>query len=167
MSLSLYEDRNPVHNADGSQGSAGFYHPEGGKFRIWVEANNLGDPLSLVGTLAHELAHVHLLGQGRVTEDTEDHEPLADLLTVYLGLGIFTANSAFHENYWHEGHYSGWRIGKRGYLGMPVYGYAFAKFAMARGDDGSDWSKELRLDVRSAFNEAMLFFAHEDLGINN
>src|SRR5262249_43567735 len=74
--LSLYEDRNPVHKGQWRQGTAGLYHPERGKFRVWVEVSNLSDPLGLVGTMAHELGHVHLLGHGRISQETEDQEPL-------------------------------------------------------------------------------------------
>jgi hypothetical protein len=103
------------------------------------------------------LAHVHLLGHGRITDEAEDHEPLTDLLTVFLGMGVFTANSVIREKYWHAGQWSGWSMGRRGYLSMPMYGYAFALFARARGEDGSAWARELRLDVRSAFEQALRF----------
>ena len=52
-------------------------------------------------------------------------------------------------------------MGRAGYLGMPEYGYAFARFALARGEDGAAWMRELRLDVRSAFKQAMRFLAAE------
>ena len=160
VELSLYTDRKPMHEGEWN-GTAGLYQAEDGIFRIWVEAANLDDPLGMVGTMAHELGHVHLLGHGRISQETEDHEPLTDLLTVFLGLGVFTANSVIRENYWHAGQVSGWSMGRRGYLGMPVYGYAFARFARARREIGSDWSGELRPDVRSAFKQAMRFLAEE------
>jgi hypothetical protein len=109
--------------------------------------------------MAHELGHVHLLGHGRLTPDAEDHEPLTDLLTVFLGLGVFTANAVIREQYWDAGGWAGWKMGRRGYLGMPVYGYALALFARTRGEDGSAWSGELRPDVRSAFRQAGRFLA--------
>jgi hypothetical protein len=165
VELSLYQDRNPVHEGDWRQGTAGLYHEEAGRFRIWVEVSNLGDPLGLVGTMAHELGHVHLLGHGRITPDVEDHEPLTDLLTVFLGLGIFSANAVIHEHYWHAGEVSGWSMGRRGYLGMPMYGYALALFAWARGEKKPPWSKELRLDVRSSFKQGIRFLAETEEAI--
>lgn len=161
VELSLYEDRNPVYEGQWQHGTAGLYHEQAGKYRIWIEVNNLDDPLGMVGTMAHELGHVHLLGHGRITGDADDHEPLTDLLTVYLGLGVFTANSVIRENYWQLGHYSGWSMGRRGYLGMPMYGYAFARFARSRGEENPAWAQELRLDVRSAFKQAMRFLDEE------
>ena len=44
---------------------------------------------------------------------------------------------------------------------MPEYGCALARFAQSRSEDGSTWSQELRLEVRSAFNKAMRFRAAE------
>jgi hypothetical protein len=161
IELSLYEDRNPVYDGHWREGTAGLYHPEAGKFRIWVEVTNLADPLAMVGTMAHELGHVHLLGHGRISHVTDDHEPLTDLLTVFLGLGVFTANSVIRERHWQAGNVAGWSIGRRGYLGMPEYGYAFALFARARGEDGAAWSRELRLDVRTAFKQSMRFLSAE------
>lgn len=141
------------------QGALGTYRAEGDKFLVSVEAANLDDPLALVATMVHELGHVHLLGHGRISNETEDHEPLTDLLTVYLGLGVITANSVIREAYLRVGEYSGWQVGRRGYLTMPIYGYALALFAQARGDDGAGWSRELRPDVRSAFNQSMRVLA--------
>ncbi len=161
VELSLYQDRNPVYEGVWQHGTAGLYHAEADRFRIWVEAANLNDPLAVAGTMAHELGHVHLLGHGRISPEEEDHEPLTDLLTVYFGMGVFTANSVIRENYWHAGTVSGWSMGRKGYLGMPDYGYAFARFARARSESGAEWVRDLRLDVRSAFKQAMRLLAEE------
>jgi hypothetical protein len=167
VEMSLYDDQAPLsgHPMLGGQwhaGTAGLYQPEGGKFRIWVEATNLDDPLGMVATMAHELGHVHLLGHGRISPDAEDHEPLTDLLTVFLGLGVITANSVIREQSWQDGPYAGWKIGRRGYLSMSIFGYALALFARSRGEDGYDWKGELRPDVRSAFKQSLQFLAVED-----
>ena len=94
--------------------------------------NALSDPFSVVATLAHEIGHVILLGQGRVGPDDFDHEELTDLLTVFLGLGIFPANSISMESNWNSGQMSGWSVGRQGYLTINMYGYALALFALAR-----------------------------------
>jgi hypothetical protein len=51
--------------------------------------------MALVATLAHELGHVILLRPGLVKANEADMEPLNDLLTVFLGFGVFNANSVF------------------------------------------------------------------------
>jgi uncharacterized protein YjbI with pentapeptide repeats len=159
VELSIFEDRNPVHDGQGRLGTAGLYHEEAGKFRIWVEVGNLDDPLGLVATMAHEIGHVLLLGHGRVSPDAEDHEALTDLLTVYLGMGVFTANSVIREHYWHAGAVAGWSMGRRGYLSMPMYGYALARFARTRAEEDPPWAKHLRADVHSAFTKSCRLLA--------
>jgi hypothetical protein len=166
--MSLYDESdpnagNPIFSGQRQQGTAGLYQPEGRYYRIWIEVSNLHDPLALIATMTHELGHIHLLGHGRIQSDADDHEPLTDLLTVFLGLGVFTANSVIREHSWFEGGYSGWSISRRGYLGMAAYGYAFAKFARCRSETWPDWADELRPDVHSAFKQAMRFLHAEEL----
>jgi hypothetical protein len=157
IELSFYRDRKSVYLGGIQEGAAGLYRGGGYKFKVAVEVSNLENPLGLVAVLAHELGHVHLLGHGRITDDEEDHEPLTDLLTVYFGFGVFTANSVVQESHWSAGNSSGWSVGRRGYLTMQQYGYALALFARSREEDGSAWVKELRLDVRAAFKQAKRF----------
>jgi hypothetical protein len=168
VELSLYDDHSPLAGQRGFegqwQGTAGLYHPESGRFRVWVESENLSDPLGMAATMAHELGHVHLLGHGRISGEAEDHEPLTDLLTVFFGLGVITANPVIREQSWQEGQYTCWKIGRRGYLTMPVFGYAMARFACWRGEDGAGWSRELRTDVRAAFKQGMRFLSAQATG---
>lgn len=152
IELSFYEDK---------QGTAGLYQAEEDKFRIWIDVGNLNDPLALIATISHELCHVHLLGFGRITTEEEDHEPLTDLLTVFLGMGIFTANSVIRESNWTHGQLSGWTMGRQGYLCMPEYAYALALYARDRHEDSSSWLKHLRLDVRTHFKEAQRFLKED------
>ncbi len=81
---------------DGSElpGAAGLYEPsKDGPAIISIASSTLDDFQGVVSTLAHELAHELLLGQGHLTAQTEDHERVTDLLPVFLGLGVFTANA--------------------------------------------------------------------------
>ncbi len=147
---------------NGGSGAAGVYEVAGDKFRIWIAFSQLHDALALVSTIAHELGHIHLLGHGRIPEDADDHEPLTDLLTVYFGMGFFSANSIVVETHWTEGHSSSWTVGRKGYLDMPHFGYALAKYARCRDEDGSEWKRDLRLDVRSAFKKALRYLEYRE-----
>ena len=106
----------------------------------------------MVATLAHELGHVHLRGDKRLTGNEPDHEPLTDLLTVFLGLGIFTANAVLQDRIYRMIDWQWWRIRRQGYLTAPFYGYALAWCARCRGDDPCPWRNFLRPDVRSVFD---------------
>lgn len=130
--------------------AAGLYH-HGDIARIGIEAAQLTDPMSLVATIAHELGHVLLLGDGRISREEADHEPLTDLLTVFLGMGIFGANACFRDSAWSAAGWHGWRTSKLGYLPQPVWGYALALFALRRNEPSPDWLKHLRPDIRAPF----------------
>ncbi|MBM82090.1 MAG: hypothetical protein CMJ78_16085 [Planctomycetaceae bacterium] len=148
--LNYYEETHPKFNGQWSNGSAGMYSESDGQYDIWLEVSTLEDPLAVVSTIAHELGHVLLLGQNRLTGEEEDHEELTDLLTVFMGLGILTSNSVMNENYWFSGGWTGWEMSRRGYITMEMYGYALALYAMARSEFIPDWLTHLRPDVRSA-----------------
>jgi hypothetical protein len=160
IELGLYSERNAVHDFGVHPGTAGFYQEEEGRFRVWVERASLDDPLGLVATMAHELGHVHLLGHGRISDETDDHEPLTDLLTVFLGMGVIAANATIRETHWNAGAVAGgWSMSRRGYLTMSKYGYALALLARDRGESDPAWAKHLRPDVGAAFRDACIFLA--------
>lgn len=161
VTLQLYtEDRPQVEGYH--EGSSGLYFVADGLFHICIETRTLEDPAVLVATLAHELARVHLLGHGRLSGEESDHEPLTDLLTVFLGLGVITANAVLRESYWQVAHEAGWSMRRGGYLSMAMYGYALARFVQVRHEDNPLWADELRLDVRSALRLSLRLLANED-----
>jgi hypothetical protein len=62
---------------------AGTYEEGARKFIIRIAESGLSEPMGLVGTMAHELAHVRLLGESRILRDTFDNEILTDLTVVH------------------------------------------------------------------------------------
>ncbi len=155
--LEFYSDREndlrgnlPAYESS-HEGAAGHYRKRRGKFIIGLEAAQLGDPMSLVATVAHELGHVLLLGEGRVSANEEDHEPLTDLLTVFIGMGVFTGNAVFGFRQWTDSFSQGWETHRRGYLTEEMFGYALALFAWLRSEDKPVWSRHLEGNVSAYF----------------
>ena len=109
--------------------------------------------MALIATIAHELAHERLRGEGRIACDRPDYEPLTDLLTVYLGLGIFTANSAFEFS---QNAYS-WGTRRMGYLTEPMFGYALACYAWMRGEGDPAWARYLDANPRAFLKKGLRF----------
>jgi hypothetical protein len=155
----------PYWRADGAKSAAGLYvhhamnesddeRSEEECMVVAIRSTQLKDPLSLVATVAHELGHVILLGRGLLDPKTPDHEPITDLLTVFLGLGIFTANSAGRFKQYQQDRRQGWSMQRLGYLPEQVYGYALAKFAAERGEHKCDWVKHLSANIRAYFKES-------------
>jgi hypothetical protein len=133
-----------------SDAASGHYQKHRNKFVVSLAGSQLEDPMSLVSTIAHELGHVRLLGEARISPGFEDHEPLTDLLTVFFGFGIFSANTSFSFRQSD----TGWLTGRQGYLTEEMFGYALALFALMRGERNPAWSKYLDGSVKTYFKDA-------------
>jgi hypothetical protein len=100
VELEHYPDDDPELSAHipmytESTGAAGHHRTRDGRSVIGIRDDLARRPMALVATIAHELGHALLLGDGRVSAERDDHEPLTDLLTIFFGLGVFAANAAF------------------------------------------------------------------------
>lgn len=156
LEVVFYTERRPfpMEGFQSHHGAAGLYEQSAWGARIQIERAALRDPLTLVATTAHELAHLLLLGGNRLTGDEPDHEQVTDLLTVYLGLGVFTANSRVRSQASHDGLTESWEIRRLGYLSQQLVGYALALYARLREEDAPAWASHLCPDVRSYFKQA-------------
>jgi hypothetical protein len=92
-----------------------------------------------------------------VSASFEDHEPLTDLLTVFLGLGVFTGNAVFSFRQWTDAFSQGWQTERRGYMSEEMFGYALALFAWVRGEQHPAWSKHLEGNVRDYFKGGLKY----------
>lgn len=137
-------------------GAAGTYRRVGEKFVIELDRSQLDNPMDLVGTMAHELAHARLLGEDRIDPDVYDHELLTDLTAVFLGLGIFLANS---PRAWRSqmGKWPRTNLNKPEYMSLPMHTYALAHLAWFRGERRPPWAKHLHWHARPEFKQALRF----------
>jgi hypothetical protein len=144
-------DELPV--AMSSHGAAAHWRRRDGESVIAVELAKAREPVALVATIAHELGHERLLGEGRSDPDRRDDEPLTDLFTVFFGFGIFTANAAFE----HSRSQTGWRTSRLGYLTEPMYGYALARYAWLRGEADPAWAARLDTNPRAYLKQGLKY----------
>ena len=144
-----------------SSGPAGLYHDssDSEKLVISLEESGLKQPSGLAATICHELGHFLLLADGRLDRNEKDGEPLTDLLTVYFGAGILTANAAFQFSQWQDGRMQGWQMQRRGYLTEAQFGYSLACYSWYRGDLDAVWRKHLRENILYYFDDSMHFLA--------
>jgi hypothetical protein len=138
--------------------TAGLYFGKNaaGKFDVFIEKYNLKDPEKLVATIAHEFAHIKLLGEKRVSFNDES---LTDLTTVIFGSGVFNANCAFREikNFSVRGH------SMLGYLKQREWGYALALYAYFKQEKDPAWINHLTRNIRSDFKKSTAFmYANPD-----
>jgi hypothetical protein len=148
FNLSYFE-----HGPEDHPDALGLYVP-GEREQVLVARSQLADPMALVGTLAHEIAHGLLLGDGLLGSEESDQEYVTDLLTVFVGLGVFGANSVIRETI-EAGHRYSWSISRSGYLSERMYGYALAVFAWARGEEEPAWLEHLRPNVRAVCRKGL------------
>jgi hypothetical protein len=76
-------------------------------------------------------------------------EPLNDLLTVFLGFGVFTANSAFRFEQHRDNRSQGWSAQRLGYLSEAQLGCALTRFAFERGEGKPEWISYLTTHIAS------------------
>lgn len=141
-----------THDSDSNGDMAG---DERLRMTVAIRSTQLKDPHALVATMAHEVGHVILLGGGLLDNRTPDHEPLTDLLTVFLGFGIFNANASARFRQFQDERRQGWSMQRLGYLPEEAYGYALAKFCLERGEDRPDWVRHLSTNVRAYYKSSL------------
>jgi hypothetical protein len=144
------------------RGAAGHHRIRDGRSVIGIHDDQAARPMALVATIAHELGHVLLLGDGRVSAQQQDQEPLTDLLTVFFGLGIFSANSAFEYSREAQGAYGYVRTSRLGYLTEPMYGYALARYAWLRNEADPRWARSVDTNPRTFLKRGLRYLAQTD-----
>jgi hypothetical protein len=137
----------PFSSGDSSGAGGLYFHDPTIRPHISVNESQLKDPMTLVAVLAHELGHVILLRPGLVGREEPDMEPLNDLLTVFLGFGIFTANASFRFHQYTNNDSQGWSVRRLGYLSEELFGYALARFAFERGEINPEWRSFLETNI--------------------
>lgn len=150
----------PFYSGKTSAAGGLYFHRQSGKPHISVNEAELKDPIALVAVLAHELGHVILLRPGLINPDDPEMEPLNDLLTVFLGFGVFTANSAFRFEQHSDTFSQGWSARNLGYLSERVLGYALARFAYERGEKKPAWRSFLSVNIGSFMRQSATWLAN-------
>lgn len=136
-------------------GTAGLF-ADGDRFTIHLEKRQFQEPMHLVGTVAHELAHARTLGEGRCFAAEYDNEIMTDLTVVFHGLGIFLANVPRHwpadAQVW-----PGTNVFKPQYMTTPMFAYALALRCWLREEPLPKWKKHLSAGARAEFKQAYRF----------
>lgn len=115
------------------------------KATITYDPATVATPARLVATLAHELSHYKLhtlaawLPGGR-----EMHEFATDLMAVFLGFGLFTANQAFNFRQHGDAYGQGWQTSGLGYLRERDGAFALAIFCNLRDEPVAQLKRKLK-----------------------
>lgn len=122
------------------------------RFRIQLAKSNLDNPELLVSVLAHELAHVKLLGGNLVNRNDSDMEPLTDLASIFFGFGVFFANSVETTNiYW---------MSRTGYLPNQLISYTNALICYIIDHDATKYSPLFNSNTKDLFKQDSDFLSN-------
>lgn len=154
IKLDFY-DEHLRQTTEGTPGGLYWGKGENDKFEISLARKKLDEPENMIATLAHEIAHIKLLGENRMEENDE---PITDLTTIFFGLGIFNANAAFQT--FGDAKYYGWS--QSGYLTQMEWGYALALFAYVREEHYPDWVNYLCKNVKADFIQSQRFISNNE-----
>ena len=132
-----------TYRALGEQGALITYHP-----------SQLAEPLALVATFAHELAHYRTARFAEPPPGGWDvWEIVTDLAAVYLGFGVFLANTRFQFGHFSDGHVSGWRWRQQGYVSEPEVLHMQAIVSMAMGASREQTQAHLKPALRGIYKQ--------------
>lgn len=159
--------------------AVGHFHMADGRAVVGLDRSEAADPSVLTAIIVHELGHVRLLGERRITRDRRDHERLTDLLTVYFGFGIFSANAALtyakaartwsvhplgelDERTLNAARNDGFQ--RLGYLREPEFGYTLACYCWLRAEPEPPWARYLDTGVRAYLKPGLGYLAQTATG---
>jgi len=115
---------------------AGTFGYRSGRYFITYNPALIARPHKLVATFAHELAHFLMhSAQTRPPGGPELEEHATDLAAVFLGFGLFMANSSRDFRQFNDFGESGWESSRVGYLSELALVTALALFARLTGAD--------------------------------
>jgi hypothetical protein len=118
---------------------AGTFAFDGNEAVISYDPAGADDPLKLIATFIHELAHYRLAAvRTEAPGGDEVHEYTTDLMTVYFGFGIFGANGAFNFSQYRDVMSQGWQYSRQGYLGERGLIFALAIFLELKEQSSED-----------------------------
>jgi hypothetical protein len=100
---------------------------EGDPLAIPYDLTQLKDPVDLVATMARGMSHYLLYhAPTEFPADPDDRAYFVDLGAVFLGFGVFLANSAFRFEQTESGMMIGWGFARRGALSQLDVTYVLA-----------------------------------------
>lgn len=157
----------------GKRRTVGRYHRADGRDVIELNLEYADRPADLAALIAHELGHLRLISEGRLRASwpAADEEKLTDLVTVYLGMGVLTANAAYSYatarrgfSVLPMGDLSGRTLNgeapddpvhQLGYLTPDQFAHALARCARLRGEPDPAWARHLEPGIRAAVRRTL------------
>ena len=165
IKLDFFSD-SPIEMADGTilttpanlngswKSASGTYQQTENGTVISIETRQLKNPISLIATISHELAHQILLGENRIEENDEF---LTDFTAITYGFGIFIGNSRFQIS--SQGF--GWQSSSQGYLPEQIIAYSMAWLSKERNEK-TEYSQFLNKSMKKYFDQSLKWLTENE-----
>lgn len=119
------------------------------------------DPAGLVATLAHELAHYLVASiDDPPPEGWENVEFVTEIVSVFLGFGIFVVNTSFRFDQAGPEQGGVWR--RQGYLPAAELTYALGLFVALQGQGRKQVLAHLKEDQQPVFKKTLQYLEKND-----
>jgi hypothetical protein len=118
----------PITALQHGESAAGTFSHDGNAARITYDPRHIKTPVTLVATFAHELAHYLTGSFPELLAPPDMMEHATDVATIFMGFGVFGANSAFNFSQHTEFDSQGWRSERLGYLTESEWAFGLAMF---------------------------------------
>ena len=128
----IQRELGPMQHVEHGRTCAGTFSQRDNTALITYDPDKLKQPVHLVATFAHELGHYFLYGFPVLIQPREMEEHATDVSTIYLGFGLFGANTAL--NFRQHGGFDGWSTQRLGYLSEAEWVFGLAMFGALSGD---------------------------------
>jgi hypothetical protein len=136
ISLTALPDDEAAPDDAWDAGTAGWFSGiEDGRARFGIQPKEIDDPDSVVGIMAHEVAHAWRQKHEQIDPDRDTEELLTDVTTVFLGFGILTTNATERYRSWRMLRATASKTKSMGYLPAPAMSWLLALQASARDDE--------------------------------
>ena len=141
-----------------------FEAKENNEIVITYNPDLVNNPMQLVATYAHELAH-YLTGSGQEEPPGgwDNWEFATDIAATFLGFGIFMANSAFNFNQFTEVDSQGWQYSSNGYLSEEEHIYSLAIFLGLQGISDDTVLPHLKPHLKTLLKKAVTELSGSEL----
>lgn len=133
----------------------GTFHRDKKRAVITYRHDSVSDPMSFVATLAHELGHFLISEIREPPPGGRDNLEFAtDMAAVFLGFGVFLADSAFRFSQYQGGGTQGWSARSQGYLSQSQALHALAIFTALLSINPQQAAPHLDAHLRGLYRHA-------------
>ena len=159
MGASLQQkSRSLLQVRGGAEALGTFEAAAGNRMTIRYAPELLRSPQALIATLAHEVGHVIIASAPEEPIcEPDEIEFLTDLAAVWLGFGVFLANTAFTFQQWRDDAMGtqGWSSERQGYLPENDLVFALALFLSVKQLDPTEAGSALKPHLASVLKKAL------------